>query len=245
MRGPGGAFALVGFELVVGTFVLMWVTLLVWRVVDRGHYRAATWVLVPLQIAFSFALPGRLRGMGFVLAALSSLFLVSIYSQRPLLEWVSGGLASAWGIGLLVSAGASSCGGCAAGSVHALAGAFVLGGVTHGMTLGHWYLNQPRLPIEPLKGATWIFLASIAISLAAGIVTRPRLMSASVQGALLFSSSGFWWTWLLLLAGTAVLGGMIRSTVWSRSTQSATGLLYIAMVTVLGGQFLLNLLLAS
>ncbi len=245
MRGPGGAFALVGFELAVGTFVLMWATLLVWRVVDRGHYRVAAWVLVPIEIAFSFALPGRIRGAGLVLAALTALFLAAVYSQRPLLEWTSGALASAWGIGLLVAAGASSCAGCAAGPIHALAGAFVLGAVTHGMTLGHWYLNQPRLPIEPLKGATWILLASIAVSLAAGVATRSRLLNASVEGVLLFSSSGFWWTWLLLIAGTGVLGALIRSTVWSRSTQSATGLLYIAMVTVLGGQFLLNLLLAS
>src|SRR5216683_548993 len=208
MRGPAGAFVLVGLETFAGTFVLMWITMLLWRVVDRGHYRAAAYCLVPLVAAISFALPRNLRTEGFVLA------------------------------------GSRTCGGCTDGIALAVAGTFFLGAVTHAMVLGHWYLNQPRLPIEPLKGATWIMLASFAAAGLAGILTRGRLLRAVLPGLVAFSASGYWWAWVLLLAGTIVLGLMVRSTVWARSTQSATGLLYIAMITAIGAQFLVSLLVA-
>ena len=65
-----------------------------------------------------------------------------------------------------------------------------------------------------------------------------------LPGLVALSASGYWWAWLLLLAGTAGLAFMVRSTVRDRSTQSATGLLYIAMLTAIGAQFLLSLLVA-
>jgi hypothetical protein len=240
-----GVFTLVGLELLVGTFVLMWVTLLVWRVVDRGHYRAATWVLFPLQAALAFALGRDLRIAVLVTAGAMALFLGAVYTRRPLLEWITGGLASAAGLWVVSQVGVDGCG-CGAGAPQAFAGALFLGAVTHGMTLGHWYLNQPRLPIEPLRGAGRILLGSIVVSLVAGLASRPQLIRARIGGGLLaFSGAGYWWAWLLLLAGTGVLAMMVRATVATRSTQSATGLLYIAMVTAIGAQFVLTLLLAA
>ncbi|MGH2705093.1 MAG: hypothetical protein ACRDJ4_08360 [Actinomycetota bacterium] len=240
-----GVFTLVGLELLIGTFVLMWVTLLVWRVVDRGHYRAATWVLFPLQAALSFALGRDLRTAGLITAGAMAVFLAAAYSQRPLVEWITGGLASAAGLWVVAQLGVDGCG-CAAGAPQAFAGALFLGAVSHGMTLGHWYLNQPRLPIEPLRGAGFILLGSIAVSLVAGLVSRPELIRARIGGGLLaFSGAGYWWAWLLLLAGTAILAVMVRATVATRATQSATGLLYIAMVTAIAAQFLMTLLLAA
>jgi hypothetical protein len=244
VRGPVGAFVLVGFETLAGTFVLMWVTMLVWRVVDRGHYRAAAWCLVPLVVALSFALRRGLRTEGFVLAGLIAAFLVAVYTQRPLLEVATGALASLISVWLILQGASQSCGGCRDGILLAVAGTFFLGAVTHAMVLGHWYLNQPRLPIEPLKGATRIMLASLAVAGVAGLATRSRLLKAVLPGLVAFSASGYWWAWLLLLAGTAGLAFMVRSTVRDRSTQSATGLLYIAMLTAIGAQFLLSLLVA-
>ena len=244
MRGPAGAFVLVGLETFAGTFVLMWITMLVWRVVDRGHYRAAVYVLVPLVVAISFALPRSLRTVGFVLAGLMLAFLVAVYNQRPLLEVGTGAAASLLSVWLILQGGSKACGGCSDGIALAIVGAFFLGAVTHAMVLGHWYLNQPRLPIEPLKGATWIMLASFAAAAAAGVATRGRLLRAVLPGLVAFSAGGYWWAWVLLLAGTAVLGLMVKATVWDRSTQSATGLLYIAMITAIGAQFLVSLLVA-
>jgi hypothetical protein len=244
VHGPIGAFVLVGFETLAGTFLLMWVTMLVWRVVDRGHYRAATYCLIPLVGALTFALPRGLRVEGFVLTGLLAAFLVAVYTQRPAIEVAVGALASATSIWLILRAGSQTCGGCTDGVALAAAGAFFLGAVTHAMVLGHWYLNQPRLPIEPLKGATRILLASVAVAAVAGVATRGRLLKAVLPGVISYSAGGYWWAWVLLVAGTAVLAFLVRATVWERSTQSATGLLYIAMLTAIGAQFILSLLVA-
>jgi hypothetical protein len=247
VRGAAAAFLLVAVELVAGTFVLMWVSMLLWRSIDRGHFRAATWVLAPLTLVVALALPEGSRVAAFITAGLMAIFLACVYLERPVLEILSGGSASIASIAVVLSATLESClPRCGFDLIQAPAGLLFLGAITHGMVLGHWYLNQPRLEIKPLKGATWIIFGVLALSAAVGVVTRAELLNAFVRTNLLaVSAEGYWWVWLLLLAGTFILTWMIRSTVAIRSTQSATGLLYIAMVPAIGAQFLLNLLAVS
>lgn len=250
MTGPGAvvAFVLVAGELLAGTFIFMWVTMLVWKIVDRGHYRATTWVLIPLMAVLVLVLPSQARPAGVVLTGLAGGFLAAVYSQRPLLEWSSGGAATAASVWMLVSVSSAVCRQpvCTTEVAHVLSGAVFLGAVTHGMILGHWYLNQPRLPIEPLKGATRLIFGAIAASTIAGLLTRDALLTGEVGGTLLpVSSLAYWLVWLGLMAGIAVLTVMVRATVWARSTQSATGLLYLAMIPALGAQFVVHLLLSS
>jgi hypothetical protein len=225
----------------------MWVSMLVYRAIDRGHYRAATWVIFPLTLALALVLPGDTRPFGFLAGALMATFLAAVYSQRPLLEVASGGAASASGLLLVTAWAALACEvGCGLVLAHVLTGTLLMGAVTHGMVLGHWYLNQPRLPIEPLKGSSRLILASIAVSLVLGVATRGRLVEGSIASAvIILSSTSYWWVWLLLILAIAVFALMIRSTVWIRSTQSATGLLYIAMIPAMAAQFVINLLVIS
>ena len=244
LTGPLGAFAIVAFELLAGTFLLMLATSLVWQSISRGHLRATTWVLMPLAAAASFLVDGRVRTGGIVFAALMLLFGLAVVSQRPLLEWLAGSAAALSAFFVVATVGFEICQlPCASGVVHAAVGTLFLGAVTHGMVLGHWYLNQPRLPIEPLKAATiWLF-ASLLASLLLGLMARGDLTGGLVRTGLFpFTAESFWWVWFALLVSTAGLGVMIRQTVWIRSTQSATGLLYIAMVPALGAQFIISLL---
>lgn len=237
MLGPRGAFVLVTFEVLAGTFILMVVTMFFWRSISRGHYRATTWVLAPLTLAASFLVPQPKRLSAFALAAIAILFLLSVLTQRPLLEWITGIATMGASIWLLLQL--------ADEPAHTLAGAFFVGSVTHGMILGHWYLNQPRLPIEPLKGATVLIFGSIVPVLALGLIDRGSLVGGSIQTGLFpFSAESFWWVWLGLLISTGLLAIMVWRTVWIRSTQSATGLLYLAMVPTLGAEFILNLLVS-
>lgn len=244
MTGPAGAFLLAGLQVLIGTFAVMWSNLLVYRVVDRGHYRSATWVLFPLILGIAFLLPEDVLFHSLATALLAALFLAAIYSQRPGLEWSSGALASLLGAWLIVASTTNSCtANCGMTAIHALGGAFLLGALTHAMVLGHWYLNQPRLPMEPLRGATRLLLGSAFLMAGLGVATRSFLVQGAAPGSVIaFSSAGYWWTWLLLMAGVGVLGGMVSSTVRSRSTQSATGLLYVAIIPALVAQFVLNLL---
>ncbi len=237
MLGPRGAFVLVTFEVLAGTFILMIVTMFFWRSISRGHFRAATWVLAPLTLAASFLVQEAQRLTAFALAGVAILFLMSVLTQRPLLEWITGMATMGASFWLLFQL--------AGEPAHTFAGAFFVGSVTHGMILGHWYLNQPRLPIEPLKGATVLIFGSLAPVLVLGLIDRSHLVRGSMQtGLFVFSAESFWWVWLGLLIATGLLAVMVWRTVWIRSTQSATGLLYLAMVPTLGAEFILSLLIS-
>jgi hypothetical protein len=244
VTGPRGAFLLTSIQVLTGTFVLMWGARIRFKFINRGYYRSTVWVLWPLMGLLALVLPGVLKPWGMISAGAWVLFLAAVYSQRPALEWITGALGSGAGVWLVVGAGRQTCaGGCTLGLLHALAGALTLGSVTHGMVLGHWYLNQARLPIEPLKEQTLFIFGALGISGIAGIATRRELIKGAVPaGILTYATVSYWWVWVLLLVSTIVLAGMVWATVKSRSTQSATGLLYIAMVIALAGQFLLNLL---
>ena len=247
MRGPAGAFGLAAIQILAGLFVFLWAASLRYKIINRGYYRSTAWVLWPLMLGTAFALPDRLRLLGVTSAILWALFLAAVYTQRPMLEWVSGAAGSVSAAVLLATAGWRACeAGCGLGLAHGVLGGLVLGGVTHGMTLGHWYLNQARLPIEPLKEQTRVILVLLAVSGLAGVVTRAMLLEGEVPGGILtYSAGSYWWTWLVLLGATAFVMGMVRATVRDRSTQSATGLLYIATVTALAAQFVLDLLAAT
>lgn len=247
MSGAAGAFFLAALQLLAGTFVVMFSTMLVYKSVGRGHYRALVWMLTPLIVAVALLLPRPIGVSALSAGVLSALFLGAVYSQRPLLEWVTGASASVAALATLTLSGLRSCvTDCPAFAIHALSGGFFLGAVTHGMVLGHWYLNQPRLPIEPLKTQVRLIVASIVVSIAAVLMTLSTLLRGDVTGDIVpISSSGYLWGWGVLLTTVAILAWMIRSTVASRSTQSATGLMYVAMIPALGAQFVVNLLLMS
>jgi hypothetical protein len=247
MTGPRGAFSLTSIQLLAGIFAFMWFASLRFKMISRGYYRSTTWVLWPMMLLLALVLPGRLEALGFAAAAIYLLFLLAVYSQRPLLEWAAGAIGTALSLGIIGLAGWEACeGGCAIGVAHGLLGGLFLGAVTHGMILGHWYLNQARLPLEPLKEQTRVIFGLIGVSAVAGFLTRSTLLEGAVPaGIMTYASSSYWWTWLFLLATTAFLMGMVRATVRDRSTQSATGLLYIASLTALAAQFILNLLVTT
>lgn len=245
MRGPGGAFTLTSIQLLAGTFLFLWMTQLRWRIINRGYFRSTTWALWPLMAALTWVLPGGLRFLGAATTLGMLLYLVAIYSQRPLIEWVTGAVASVACVILLVYAGRDSCEGCP-GMLHSLTGALFLGAATHGMALGHWYLNQARLPLEPLKHAVVILGGAVAISLGSGLLAGPELREGVVpSGILAVKASTYWWTWLALVGATGGISWMVWQTIKERATQSATGLLYLAIVTAMGAQFVFDLLVAT
>ena len=119
-------------------------------------------------------------------------------------------------------------------------GAIVLGGVTLGMTLGHWYLVTPRLPEQPLR--EMIFWLMVAMGVQAALITLalilPRDEIANAVDTPILQNPFFW-----MRVGGGLLFPMLL--VWMaydssgvRAMQSATGLLYIAMALVLCGEVL-------
>jgi hypothetical protein len=116
-----------------------------------------------------------------------------------------------------------------------IASAFLMGSTLTAMLLGHYYLTAPAMSIEPLKrvvlcmGAGIVVRATLALTcLAIWLTGSPR--SATLSSLFLAVRFG------VGLVGPAVATWMTWQTVQIRSTQSATGILYIAMTLVLFGE---------
>jgi hypothetical protein len=124
-----------------------------------------------------------------------------------------------------------------------LSAALLLGSVLGAMVLGHWYLVDHAMPIEPLRAAAgWVLFAAGA---RAAVVAAPALAFWSGRAAQEGAGPealglGIFWAQRALfgLAGTLVLALMIRHTARLRATQAATGLLYIALIFAIIGEVL-------
>jgi hypothetical protein len=128
--------------------------------------------------------------------------------------------------------------------------AALLGGACTAMVLGHWYLILPSMEIALLKRIVRFHLFSLlARVLIVGLVV------VAVIGGVLIASVNFsryatsvdgvflWQRVLFGLAGPAVLGWLTWETAKIRSTQSATGILYVDFFTVIVGEVLAKYLL--
>jgi hypothetical protein len=118
-----------------------------------------------------------------------------------------------------------------------------VGGVLFAMLLAHWYLVEPRMPTEPLQRSLLLFAATevaILVSLLAVVAYHWPQWSGQDGGLLRAFTLGN----ALFVAMRAFLGvlapiglaWMTWKTVEIRSIQSATGILYAAVVFVLFGE---------
>jgi hypothetical protein len=126
-----------------------------------------------------------------------------------------------------------------------LSSALLLGAAAAAMILGHWYLVVLDLPITALRRLTLLLIAGlvlrslvVGLSLVVGDAGAYRDLAAVARG--LWSPDGvFVWMRLLFgLAGPLSLLWFIWKTVEIRSTQSATGILYVQLFLVLSGELL-------
>ena len=135
---------------------------------------------------------------------------------------------------------------------NAVAASLLLGSVSLAMLLGHWYLVIPGLPIRHLRRMTWFLAVCIALRAALGLVSlgaaRPipalGVLSAwQVAGGI--TAFFFWQRVAIGLVAPAILTFMVDRTVRISSTQSATGLLFVAMIFVLVGEMISRFLFVS
>ncbi len=122
--------------------------------------------------------------------------------------------------------------------------AAVLGAATTGMLLGHWYLVTPALTNRPLLRAIGVLLVSLALQAVVVPLTLAGLSrtSGSLTHALSLSPvlSVLWALGAVILP--LVAAGLALATCRLRSFMSTTGLLYLAMIAILPGQLLGQLL---
>ncbi len=112
-------------------------------------------------------------------------------------------------------------------------------GVTLGaMLLGHWYLNTPSMQMAPLRRLLALMVAALFLRmLVCGIGLGATCMDGPIPAP--------WFVvlrWVTGLAAPLVMAWMVERTLRIPNTQSATGILYVAAVTVFTGELMSQLL---
>jgi hypothetical protein len=137
-------------------------------------------------------------------------------------------------------------------SIAALCAAILLGSVTVGMLLGHWYLVRTRLDVSHLLTFARFFalaLAARAAFFVAGLLgsgaRSPLGLGSFLREAAIDSGVFFWQRVFFGFLGPAAFAYMIYETARIRSTQSATGILYLAVIFVVYGEFLARYLVVA
>jgi protein NrfD len=134
-----------------------------------------------------------------------------------------------------------------------LSSAALLGGACTAMVLGHWYLILPSMQVRHLQSIVKLHIGSMLV--------RVLVVAAAVYAAVNIGPSGpgpgfgryitsaagifFWQRVLFGLAGPAVLSYLTWETAKIRSTQSATGILYVDFFTIVVGEMLAKYLLLA
>jgi len=145
----------------------------------------------------------------------------------------------------LIAAGVTGGGNELLHTARLLAGAAFLGAVSDAMLLGHWYLVQPGLRREPLlELVAWLGrLWPIEV----GLLLVPTGMLSVLSGAIDDSYGGLLgWFWVACAATTLVLVVVTRAALKERyysAVMSATGLLYLAILTAFGTDLVARLVL--
>ncbi len=122
--------------------------------------------------------------------------------------------------------------------------AAVLGAATTGMLLGHWYLVTPALTNRPLLRSIVVLLVGLVLQ----AITYPLMLRGLAHGSgsvthSLSLSPPLSILWLLgAVALPLVAAGLALPTCRIRSFTSTTGLLYLAMIALLPGQLVGQLL---
>ena len=199
-------------------------------------------------------------GFGALVAATGALLVYwatvgrALASLRPLLLWTAaaGGAAAlvaqaaGWS---LVEAGPSPW----LTAASFLSSAALLGGSCTAMILGHWYLVLPSMDVSLLQRIVKFHIGSIAVRIgvvgvlvAAALATWQAPSGAGFDRYVLSIEGIFFWQRVAFgLLGPAVLSYLVWETAKIRSTQSATGILYVDFFTVIVGEVLAKYLLVS
>jgi hypothetical protein len=127
-----------------------------------------------------------------------------------------------------------------------LSSAALLGGACTAMILGHWYLVIPSMQVSHLQSIVKVHIASMVVRIVVvgaavvlAIATWEPGLGPSFRRYIMSVAGIFFWQRVLFgLFGPAVLSYLTWETAKIRSTQSATGILYVDFFTVVVGEVL-------
>jgi protein NrfD len=131
--------------------------------------------------------------------------------------------------------------------------AALLGGACTAMILGHWYLILPSMQVSHLQSIVKLHIASMIVRVVVvvgavffAIATWQPGLGPSFRHYITSVAGIFFWQRVLFgLGGPALLSYLTWETAKIRSTQSATGILYVDFFTVVVGEVLAKYLLLA
>jgi protein NrfD len=134
-----------------------------------------------------------------------------------------------------------------------LSSAALLGGACTAMILGHWYLILPSMQVSHLQSIVRFHIASMIVRIVVvvgavifAIATWQPGLGPSFRHYITSTAGIFFWQRVLFgLGGPALLSYLTWETAKIRSTQSATGILYVDFFTVVVGEVLAKYLLLA
>ena len=212
--------------------------------VDGGFFRVHLWVLLGLGtfgslVAYSrqamFEQPTIVLALAVVVTVLSYVgSVVWLYDKTTAGRAVLVAI-SVCTLSLLLLAQPSKEPGWLWMAMDVVTGSLLLGSTFAAMLLGHWYLNTPTMKLDPLRRLLMLMVLAIVVR---------AVISAGGFGVHYSRAEikdGFTWAAVAMrwLAGLLGLGGMTWMT-WQTlkipNTQSATGILYVALVFAFLGE---------
>ncbi len=120
----------------------------------------------------------------------------------------------------------------------------LLGFTMAAMLLGHWYLNTPTMELVPLR--------RLIIAMGAAVALQSTVSALGLWGEITYANeiTTQWWLFLILrwsfgILGVAILTWMAWQTLQIPNTQSATGILYVAVIGTFVGETMAMLLSAE
>lgn len=120
----------------------------------------------------------------------------------------------------------------------------VLGGTLAAMLLGHWYLNAPGMELAPLHRLLLLCGSAVLLNaVVCAVGLAGNLWLADGRGMEVWPLFLFL-RWVFGMAGMIVLLWMAWQTLRIPNTQSATGILYVAVIASFTGE-LMGLLLSA
>ncbi len=239
---------LTDFSIRVACGLVAWSAIINWRTIPVAFFRTQCLVALGLFVL------GLLSGWGTISAPLEKIcwITLAILAYLGTVLWgiglpqfgrVACGLMSLICIGLMISEGNAEGGVFEAAA--RVASSLWLGATLTAMLLGHYYLTAPAMSIDPLLVLVRGMFLFFAIRLA---TTLLPIFLQSHSGLNLSDSSIMIWFGMRVVMGYV---GVLLATwlAWRtakiRSTQSATGILYIALALLLFGELASMLLWRS
>lgn len=127
-----------------------------------------------------------------------------------------------------------------------LSSGWLLGTTLVAMLLGHWYLNNPEMHLDPLKKLVLLMGSATALRglVAAGALAWLYLQPTETAAVPVIPWAMLALRWVFGILATSILIVMTWATLKIPNTQSATGILYVAVITTFLGE-LSGQLLAS